>query len=85
MAGIYKSLRSRYAHLLRSRSSSERFNTISPSDAAAVKAPYAEVADREIESRCLTKMGTKGDSVDRFGEHGYPLDDIKVNKTVDIV
>ena len=85
MAGVYKGLRSRYAHLLRSRSLSERFNTMSPSDAAAVKARYAEVVDGGIESRCLTKVGTKGDSVDRFGEHGYPLDGIKVHKMVDIV
>ena len=58
---------------------------MSPSDAAAAKTRYAEIADGGVKGHCLAKVEAKGNSVDRLGEHGYPLDGIMVNKTVDIV
>lgn len=86
MAGIYRHLRSRYSTLLlRTQASSKSEGTVEDLQTVAGKARYAEIADGGIEGRYLTKAEATTGSVDHFGESGYPLNSIEVNKTVEVV
>ena len=87
MASIYKNLRTRYSKLWRTRTSnsSDNMNSINRTVAAVAKARYAEIADGGIEGVYLTKVeGTVGTD-ERFGESGYALNAIEIDRTVEVV
>ena len=85
MAVFYHDVRTRYSGLFRSRPSLTSRDTVSMSPLNAAKVHYAEIEDGMIQgSNTTIAEGVKGPR-QSFEERNYPLNSIRVNKTVAVV